>query len=411
MAESPFKKFAGGGIETKLPEGINLDTLLASVAKMDRREREELLLQIEEYKRRESRKKLFKYYPEEGKLSRHNYPKHMAFFKAGKEHRERLMMAANRIGKCTTAETLIDTPGGKVRMGDLYQNGRKFRVYAWDGEKIVEADALPPFKKGSEPCVRVSLSSGAWVDTALGHRVLTNRGWNTISDCLPGISKQSFYSFQGPSSALSPPSPITLSHSPTISYKPIGRNDVYDFEVPVYHNYIAGDMIHHNSEGVGGYEVTLHLLGWYPDWWEGHRFNKAVNVWAVGETGKEVRQTIQKKLLGEYGDFGTGLIPYDYLGKTTTKQGVPNAIDQVTVKHRTSRNSILTFKSYEEGRKSFEGDEVDVVWCDEEPPLDVYTECVIRTMTNNGLVLLTFTPLLGMSEVVRIFMKETGTII
>ena len=37
---------------------------------------------------------------------------------------------------------------------------------------------------------------------------------------------------------------------------------------------------------------------------------------------------------------------------------------------------------------------------DEEPGLDIYTECLLRTMTNNGMVMLTFTPLLGMSDVV-----------
>ncbi len=39
-----------------------------------------------------------------------------------------------------------------------------------------------------------------------------------------------------------------------------------------------------------------------------------------------------------------------------------------------------------------------------EPPLDVYGECVIRTATTNGIVMLTFTPLEGMSEVVMSFL-------
>jgi phage terminase large subunit-like protein len=40
-----------------------------------------------------------------------------------------------------------------------------------------------------------------------------------------------------------------------------------------------------------------------------------------------------------------------------------------------------------------------LVWFDEEPPSDVYVEALVRTMTTNGHVLLTFTPLEGMSEV------------
>src|SRR6267154_2348992 len=34
------------------------------------------------------------------------------------------------------------------------------------------------------------------------------------------------------------------------------------------------------TEGVGGYELALHLTGWYPDWWTGRRFDKAISAWA-----------------------------------------------------------------------------------------------------------------------------------
>src|ERR1700744_4932602 len=39
------------------------------------------------------------YFPETGPLRRELYPKHLEFFRAGLEHRERLMLAANRVGK------------------------------------------------------------------------------------------------------------------------------------------------------------------------------------------------------------------------------------------------------------------------------------------------------------------------
>src|SRR3954454_13503795 len=50
-------------------------------------------------KRRNSRNKIRTYYPNEGPLRRELYPKHMACFAAGAIHRERLMLAANRVGK------------------------------------------------------------------------------------------------------------------------------------------------------------------------------------------------------------------------------------------------------------------------------------------------------------------------
>jgi phage terminase large subunit-like protein len=76
------------------------------------------------------------------------------------------------------------------------------------------------------------------------------------------------------------------------------------------------------------------------------------------------------------------------------------------VRHACGSHSTLGFKSYTEGRESFQGTELDVIWLDEEPPMDIYGECLIRTMTTNGLILLTFTPLRGLSEVVLTYMPE-----
>jgi phage terminase large subunit-like protein len=36
--------------------------------------------------------------------------------------------------------------------------------------------------------------------------------------------------------------------------------------------------------------------------------------------------------------------------------------------------------------------------------MDVYNECLIRTATLNGITMLTFTPLMGLSEVVLSFL-------
>jgi phage terminase large subunit-like protein len=46
-----------------------------------------------------------------------------------------------------------------------------------------------------------------------------------------------------------------------------------------------------------------------------------------------------------------------------------------------------------------------IVWCDEEPPMDMYTEILCRLLTTKGLAWTTFTPLLGMSEVVMTFLE------
>ena len=61
--------------------------------------------------------------------------------------------------------------------------------------------------------------------------------------------------------------------------------------------------------GAGGYELTLHLTGDYPQWWEGRRFAHPVDAWAASDTAETTRDIIQRCLLGPTGELGTGLIP------------------------------------------------------------------------------------------------------
>ena len=56
---------------------------------------------IEAELERRARHKISQFYPDTGDLRRELYAKHLSFFRAGKEHRERLMLAGNRSGKST----------------------------------------------------------------------------------------------------------------------------------------------------------------------------------------------------------------------------------------------------------------------------------------------------------------------
>lgn len=158
------------------------------------------------------------------------------------------------------------------------------------------------------------------------------------------------------------------------------------------------------TEGVGAYEVTCHLTGVYPEWWEGRRFDHAVRVWAAGDTSKTVRDIMQAKMLGPAGQHGTGMIPDDLLIRPTrSKSGIADAVEIAYVKHATGEASTLIFKSYDQRREAFQGTEQDIIWLDEEPPEDIYTECLTRTMTTKGLIILTFTPLQGVTKLVEGF--------
>ena len=159
--------------------------------------------------------------------------------------------------------------------------------------------------------------------------------------------------------------------------------------------------------GVGGYETTLHLTGDYPDWWEGRRFDHPVDGWAAGDTTETTRDIIQHTLMGPQGELGTGLIPAaNIIGEPTKRSGVSGAMDTAKIRHKSGGVSYLGFKSYDQGRKKFQGTAKHVIWMDEEPPKAVYSECLLRLMTLNGMMLCTFTPLEGLTEVALSFLPE-----
>jgi phage terminase large subunit-like protein len=171
---------------------------------------------------------------------------------------------------------------------------------------------------------------------------------------------------------------------------------------------------------LGAYCSTTWLTGDYADWWEGRRWTRPVRMWAAGDFNETTRDVIQKKMLGGvewFGDKkgvdGTGMVPRDLIHQDsiTWKAGVPDLVDTVRVDWKSpsgpiAGTSVLGLKSYQQGRRSFQGTEQDIIWTDEEPPMDVYGEMLIRLMTTKGLALLTFTPLNGWSDVVEAFYPD-----
>jgi phage terminase large subunit-like protein len=154
----------------------------------------------------------------------------------------------------------------------------------------------------------------------------------------------------------------------------------------------------------GAYESSKHLTGLYPHWWEGRTFAKATNGWAVGKTSETTRDIVQLALFGTPDKMGTGMVPADCIVDYRFKPNTNQSLDWVSVKHLSGQTSWVGFKSYDQGRTAFEGTEKDWIWLDEEPPIKIYTECLTRTATKNGIIFDTFTPLEGATEMVHSFL-------
>ena len=156
-------------------------------------------------------------------------------------------------------------------------------------------------------------------------------------------------------------------------------------------------------------ETSYHATGKYPDWWEGRRFDGPVLIWIGSVTNEASRDIVQKELIGD--PKGTGAIPGKTLGKITYKQaGVSNVADTLRVKHVSGGHSSIVFKTYEQGWRKWQGAAPHVVWMDEEPAnkkdeKGIYTEALTRILSSQGIIYVTFTPLLGQTDLVRHFMN------
>lgn len=161
---------------------------------------------------------------------------------------------------------------------------------------------------------------------------------------------------------------------------------------------------------VGSFEVACHVTGLYPDDWPGIRYDRPTRWWVASDTGENTRDNCQGKLVGPpeiEAEWGTGFLPKRTIIETQKGMGTPNLLDSVTVRHVSGGISVIGFKTYAQGRAKWQGATLDGLWLDEEPPLAVYTEALTRLNTvPDATCIITFTPLLGLSDVVAMFLQD-----
>ncbi len=198
------------------------------------------------------------------------------------------------------------------------------------------------------------------------------------------------------------------------SYRPYGKQLEFHNAGAEYRERLFMAANQSGKTYSGAFEVAMHVTGRYPDWWSGVRFPRATR-WIVGSESAELtRKGQQRLLLGPpelREEWGTGSIPYACLVDTSPRQGVADAVASCVVRHISGENSVIQFNSYDQGRSKWQADTVDGVWMDEEPPQTIYSEALTRTNATGGIAFVTFTPLMGMSDVVRRFLldKPDGT--
>ncbi len=157
------------------------------------------------------------------------------------------------------------------------------------------------------------------------------------------------------------------------------------------------------------YELSCHARGWYPDWWEGVRYNRPLNIWVCGKTIRSVRDILQTKWIGmpNLEAVGGGILPVDWLDLDSISRLSQGSIDSFRIKRADGTATHIGFKAYEQGVGSFYGTDKDIVAYDEPCPVAIYAQGLMRTRNReNARVMYTVAALEGKTETVALFMDE-----
>lgn len=184
----------------------------------------------------------------------------------------------------------------------------------------------------------------------MSHVILTENGWSELRDvrCLDPI-------FSATGGMLS-----------IDRVEIIGMRDIFDFDVPTYHNYITAGVVHHNSSKSESLvaDTVLQCVDLHPT----IRRPNPVRGWYASKTyamiGEFVYPKLEKYLAGwEHS--------WSWISRA---ENIPSTCKI----HNGKREAVIAFKAYEQGRATFQGGGLDFASFDEQYPKDVYGETITR---------------------------------
>ncbi len=128
--------------------------------------------------------------------------------------------------------------------------------------------------------------------------------------------------------------------------------------------------------------------------------------WVVSLSTQVQRDVAQKKILHYLNPSWIEDVTMLTGKKDSLNYGV---IDQIRIKNVFGGISVIGFKSCDQGREKFQGSSLDFVWFDEEPPKDIYEECLMRVIDKSGDIFGTMTPLKGLTFIYdEIYLNKTN---
>lgn len=143
-----------------------------------------------------------------------------------------MIMGDTNAGKCLSGDSLVAMADGSRRRIDSLSTGCK--VVAFDGQKFVASEA-EWIDNGVKDVFELTTRSGRKIRATSNHPFLTAAGW---------IPLKNLYSFET-IAVLNADGELDWEQISGAAY--VGRERVYDLCVPEWHNFVANEIVVHNS--------------------------------------------------------------------------------------------------------------------------------------------------------------------
>lgn len=180
------------------------------------------------------------------------------------------------------------------------------------------------------------------------------------------------------------------------------------FEAGKYHNQRFACWGNRTGKTYGvAREIFYHVTGLYPSWWNGYRFSRPVRVMCATEN---VDMCMKNLVAILFKGASASEKPAINEGFVNREEFNPCKIKDRYIQHVSGGESVIFFKSYKGGAKAMQGFQADIVWLDERPSLEVYTECLMRLAPfdeERTHLIVTTWPEGGYSDIVNHFFTHT----
>lgn len=86
---------------------------------------------------------------------------------------------SGRFQGCFAEHQMVNTENGQVRIGDIVNSNKDFKVWSYDEtkKKRVLSNVTRKWKNPSNDIIRVLMSDGSYIDCTPDHEILTEAGW------------------------------------------------------------------------------------------------------------------------------------------------------------------------------------------------------------------------------------------